>query len=193
MVYCSQEVRIMTISASKLARHILGLAKKDADARGETSDITPMKLQKLLYYCQGYHLALTGRPLFDDIIEAWDYGPVVRRVHKEYSQCSKQSIPFDNAELCDELDPSSANIIELAWDDKSAWSAKKLSDMTHNEPAWREAYARSRNTPLSLDTMRGYFYSTICEERDDDDEDTLWDRIGESVPESELHELIAAF
>lgn len=187
------EVREMDISASDLARHILALAKRDADARGETSDITPMKLQKLLYYCQGYHLALTGRPLFPETIEAWDHGPVVRSVHREYSRYSKQSIPFVRAELCKELDASSSNIIEMAWRDKSAWSAKKLSDMTHCEPAWSEAYEMDRSAPLSLDTMRDYFYSLICKERDDEHEDELWDLIGDSVPDSELHEIISAF
>src|SRR5919199_6311744 len=35
------------------------------------------KLHKLLYYCQGHHLATFGRPLFDETVSAWDMGPVV--------------------------------------------------------------------------------------------------------------------
>lgn len=35
------------------------------------------KLRKLLYYCQGHHLATFNRPLFDGTISAWDTGPVV--------------------------------------------------------------------------------------------------------------------
>lgn len=35
------------------------------------------KLHKLLYYCQGHHLATFGRPLFNETISAWDMGPVV--------------------------------------------------------------------------------------------------------------------
>lgn len=183
----------MAITASILAKYILALAKRDAEQSGETSDITPVKLQKLLYYCQGYHLALTGRPLFADVIEAWDLGPVVASVYGEYKQYSKQSIPFDTAEANIYMDASTANIIEMAWRDKSAWSATRLSQMTHDEPAWSEAYELERNAPLSLSTMRDYFYSLICRERDDKYEDALWDSVGESVPESELHELISAF
>src|SRR3954454_3562950 len=33
------------------------------------------KLHKLLYYCQGHHLATFGRPLFDETVSAWDMGP----------------------------------------------------------------------------------------------------------------------
>lgn len=37
--------------------------------------ISNLKLQKLLYYEQGYHLAIFDTPLFDADIEAWMYGP----------------------------------------------------------------------------------------------------------------------
>ena len=40
-------------------------------------DLTNMKLNKLLYFAQGYYLKKYGRPLFDNAIEAWEHGPVV--------------------------------------------------------------------------------------------------------------------
>jgi uncharacterized phage-associated protein len=40
-------------------------------------DLGAVKLHKLLYYCQGHHLARFGEPLFADTISAWDMGPVV--------------------------------------------------------------------------------------------------------------------
>ena len=43
-----------------------------------------MKLQKMLYYEQGYHLAAFGTPLFDEDIEAWMYGPVVPCVYEHF-------------------------------------------------------------------------------------------------------------
>lgn len=43
--------------------------------------LTNMKLQKLLYYAQGWHLALKGDALFDERIEAWPHGPVVPPVY----------------------------------------------------------------------------------------------------------------
>lgn len=43
-----------------------------------------LKLQKLLYYCQGIHLKVVDTPLFNDVIEAWRYGPVVPSVYHKY-------------------------------------------------------------------------------------------------------------
>ena len=43
--------------------------------------MTNMKLQKMLYYQQGFHLAYFGTPLFDKDIEAWMFGPVVPSVY----------------------------------------------------------------------------------------------------------------
>jgi uncharacterized phage-associated protein len=54
-------------------------------AKASSSDseelISNMKLQKLLYYQQGFHLAYFGTPLFDEEIETWMYGPVVPAVY----------------------------------------------------------------------------------------------------------------
>jgi uncharacterized phage-associated protein len=39
-------------------------------------DVTPMKLQKLVYYVKGFSLVLLGRPIFGEKLEAWRHGPV---------------------------------------------------------------------------------------------------------------------
>ena len=53
------------------------LSKQDS----EEPDISNLKLLKLLYYAQGTFLALYGRPLFNESIEAWLHGPVVPDVY----------------------------------------------------------------------------------------------------------------
>ena len=50
----------------------------------EDDQMTNLKLNKLLYYAQGVFLARTGKPLFDDDIEAWDLGPVVSCIYQKY-------------------------------------------------------------------------------------------------------------
>jgi uncharacterized phage-associated protein len=44
-------------------------------------DLTHLKIQKLLYFAQGWHLAYFDFPLFEDPVEAWKYGPVVTSVY----------------------------------------------------------------------------------------------------------------
>ena len=62
------------------------LSKIDEDA-GDV--ITNLKLQKLVYYAQGFSLALCGRPLFAERIEAWQHGPVCPL----FSQSTKRAAP----------------------------------------------------------------------------------------------------
>jgi uncharacterized phage-associated protein len=58
------------VSAHDVAREI----------RQRLADVPTKKLHKLLYCCQGHHLARFGRPLFSETISAWDMGPVVGQV-----------------------------------------------------------------------------------------------------------------
>lgn len=44
--------------------------------------MSAMKLHRLLYYSQAWHLAWEGKPLFDDEIQAWANGPVVASVYE---------------------------------------------------------------------------------------------------------------
>ena len=58
-----------------------------------------MKLQKMLYYEQGYHLAAFGTPLFDEDIEAWMYGPVVPCVYEHFKGHEAGGILPENKEI----------------------------------------------------------------------------------------------
>jgi len=55
-------------------------------------NLTPLKLQKLIYYAHGWHLALRDQPLIDELIEAWEYGPVVPNVYHEFKEFGNQPI-----------------------------------------------------------------------------------------------------
>jgi uncharacterized phage-associated protein len=67
------------LSASKVAECFLYLSGQQTEC-----DLTPLKLQKLLYYSEGLSLALRGKSLFSEPILAWRYGSVVRDVYKIY-------------------------------------------------------------------------------------------------------------
>lgn len=46
--------------------------------------MTTMKLQKLVYYCQAWSLVWDGKPIFEEKIQAWASGPVVRELYNEH-------------------------------------------------------------------------------------------------------------
>lgn len=61
--------------------------------RGNYQSLTNLKLQKLLYYSQGFYLAIYNKPLFPDRIEAWVHGPTVPSVYKRLQRYGYNTIP----------------------------------------------------------------------------------------------------
>jgi uncharacterized phage-associated protein len=51
---------------------------------GVLGSVTPMKLQKLVYFAHGWHLALTDKPLVSESVQAWKYGPVFPTLYGEF-------------------------------------------------------------------------------------------------------------
>ena len=51
--------------------------------RRSARGVGKVKLHKLLYYVQGYHLAWEGLPAFAEEIEAREMGPVVTRLWRD--------------------------------------------------------------------------------------------------------------
>ena len=59
----------------------------------DDDSVTNLKIQKLLYFAQGYALSKLGRPLFPDAIEAWEMGPVVPSVYNALKSNGRNPIP----------------------------------------------------------------------------------------------------
>lgn len=53
-------------------------------ARQQT--VTPLKLQKILYFCHADFLVRTGYPLVAEEFEAWRYGPVLPSVYQAFKK-----------------------------------------------------------------------------------------------------------
>ncbi|MCW7548437.1 DUF4065 domain-containing protein [Photorhabdus sp. APURE] len=51
--------------------------------QGQIPDLTPMKLQKLMFYAQSWHLKIHNDPLVDDFFAKWQYGPVIPSLYHE--------------------------------------------------------------------------------------------------------------
>lgn len=125
-----------------------------------------MKLQKLLYYAQAWHLALTDEPLFDDEIQAWSYGPVVRTLFAQHA--NRRWVNDWSRGDEDRMDDTDIAIVALVCDAYGNLSGDELSSMTHAEMPWRMARrglpenARS-SEPVSHDSMRTFYRTrTLC-------------------------------
>jgi uncharacterized phage-associated protein len=124
-------------------------------------DITNLKLQKLLYYGQGWYLALNGgQSLFDDQIEAWVHGPVVPIVFRKYRDFKWSKLPAQTP-LNDLPSNVSEHIDEVlsVYGHLSPWD---LERMTHSEDPWKEARGMlppdmPSNVPITHESMTRYF------------------------------------
>ena len=76
----------MSYQAIDIANKLLTRAKREEN--GEL--MSNLKLQKMLYYEQGFHLAYFDTPLFKDEIEAWMYGPVIPAVYEHFRSSGRQ-------------------------------------------------------------------------------------------------------
>jgi uncharacterized phage-associated protein len=118
-------------TALDAANYILTLADR------ERVNIDPITLQKILFYCQCWSLA-DGQRLFDDRVEAWKHGPVVRGVWKAYSGASRIQ-PADNPRYF-ELSGDRMELIESVWRMLKGVHGFTLSEWTHRQgTAWANA------------------------------------------------------
>ena len=149
------------LDARDIARHLVRIGCPP-DAAEEGVLLTPLRLQKLLYYCQGWHLALAGEPLFYQPLEAWTNGPVVRDVYSLFAGSRSGITLEDVGEPGVDLPRAVRELLEMVWREYAKFTPGELVVMTHHEPAWVEARSHRSadakcSTPLSLETMRSFF------------------------------------
>jgi uncharacterized phage-associated protein len=100
--------------------------------------MTAMKLQKLVYYSQAWSLVWDERPLFQECIEAWANGPVVRELYNRHRGKFNLSTWEGDPGRIDEDGRGTIDAVLSFYGDKSSqW----LSDLTHSEDPWRDARA----------------------------------------------------
>ncbi len=127
----------------------------------ELGPMDAMKLEKLAYYCQAWHVAIHASPLFDEPIEAWAQGPVVEALYQQHrGQRQVRSWRGDGSSL-----PSEASaVVTLVCRKYGHLSGDELSTLTHAELPWRTARgglpatARSRAV-IDLGAMATFYQS----------------------------------
>ena len=105
-----------------------------------TSEITPLALQKLLYFAQGFKKAFSDIFMFEEACEAWAHGPVYRDVYHKYKEygynpIEEYDLTYENIYLTDDEKDLIDHIILYF----GCYSGKILENMTHSEEPWRAA------------------------------------------------------
>jgi len=134
------------------------LSKVDDDAGDMVSNL---KLQKLVYYAQGFHLAIFGGPLFNEEIEAWAHGPVVPDLYHRYKVYGANGIPYPEDIKFSKYGKKTSAFLDEVYEVFGQYSAFKLRNMTHEEPPWKDAYKKGPNSTISHRSMREYFKTLV--------------------------------
>jgi uncharacterized phage-associated protein len=140
----------------------------------EDGSLSILKLQKLLYYIQAWHLAFGRGPLFAGRFQAWVHGPVNRQVydrfkdtHSLFATVSRESIRkgFDASVLPSEVRDHIDEILEAY----GQFSGVQLENMTHEEAPWLEARGSLKSferceADLSEKTMQEFYAQLLKED-----------------------------
>jgi len=129
-------------------KDVAGYILRDASDSGQR--VRHMKLQKLCYYAQGYHLAITGSPLFPEEFEAWQYGPVAPELEQEFGVFGHAPIPPPtNSPALTEFEQMLLDLViaRFEW-----YNDFDLSRLTHREDPWRNARGRKAEVGASIIT-----------------------------------------
>jgi uncharacterized phage-associated protein len=105
----------------------------------EPDFLSHLRLQKLLYYVQGWSLANRNKAMFTERIEAWAHGPVVRDVYAVLSSFGRRPILVEDIGEPADLTEEEMAFIQSVWESYKQFSASSLREMTHNESPWLEA------------------------------------------------------
>lgn len=157
----------MTYNVLDIARYIIKYSN-DQDY-----GVSNLKLQKILYFIQAYFLIQTNSPCFKEPIEAWDFGPVVPTVYKQYKMYASADVPtmesyisFDGDDIWKSkrirfnkinIKDEDKILINKVVDKFSEYSATDLVTLTQHQTPWIDAFSLGKNNEISLDTIKDYF------------------------------------
>lgn len=128
----------------------------------EDAKITNLKLQKLLYYAQGFHLALfDGKELFPERIEAWTHGPVCPDIYQIFKEHGSNIIPCDECEkdFRKLLEEEQIEFLDEIYEVFGQFSAWKLRNMTHEETPWINN--KELASEISKEELKEYFKTRV--------------------------------
>jgi uncharacterized phage-associated protein len=157
-------------------------------AQEEGQKLDHMKLQKLVYIAHGWHLAITGEPLFRETVEAWPYGPVIPELYHELKHCGRgpveerlsSGIDFDTFEPVvasvfkgEDADDilRSVDVLRRVWANYGRFNALQLSTLTHQPGTPWDSIAKQHNTtkprgwPIPDEVIEQHYLQLAAERR----------------------------
>lgn len=126
-------------------------------------EITPLALQKILYYAQGFYKAFFGKFLFEDDCQAWVHGPVYVNIYEKYKEFKSGNILVDiDYDIEDIIVDEKREILDVIIKYFGYYNGKALEKMSHYETPWINARkgllpSENSNNIISKEDIKEYF------------------------------------
>lgn len=130
---------------------VLNLAEyviRSAEVRG--TFVTNLKLQKTLYYLQGYSLKEFEEAAFDDDILNWQYGPVAPTAYFAYSNYGAEPLESNESVQIEKMGKEQKKLFDKVIDACLELPARRLVQMTHEEDPWKETNQNDQITTANI-------------------------------------------
>jgi len=167
-MFVEEKDPIKKISHKDIADFFLALANETGDP------VTNLKLQKLVYYAQAWHLANFDEPLFDDVeFQAWVHGPVIPELYEQYKEFGSETIRSDVtlSDVANELDAGTLEFLNEVATVYMPRGAYELELMTHREDPWVKARGtlaldERSDSIISREEMKSFYGEKIKDQGD---------------------------
>jgi len=116
-------------------------------------DLTNLKLQSLVFYAQGFHLALYDKPLFENKIYAWTTCAVCPDLYYKYKEYNDKQIPIVSSK--DLLNDVQKELLNDIWFKYGRFSQWFLNQTIKEYSIWNKH--EKDVSEITQDEMREFF------------------------------------
>lgn len=121
---------------------------------------TNLHLQKLVYCAQGFSLVTLDRPLFSEVIEAWQYGPVVPELFMKYREYGYRVLPAPKKFNLDNFSDEEKVLLNELYYAYCGFDDWRLQELMESNYPWKEAFERG-DSEISLESMKEFFATQV--------------------------------
>ncbi|MCI9889078.1 DUF4065 domain-containing protein [Micrococcales bacterium 31B] len=140
-----------------------------ARAFNENVRVTPMKLQKMLYFVASEYAKVTGRTLLNEPFQQWDYGPVLSSVYNEFKPYGAMRIKTYAKDsqgkalsISEDFDAELRQCLDRVWAVTKDRDAVTLSRITHEKgSAWYKSYQKDQRVISDEDIRQDETYKRL--------------------------------
>ena len=129
--------------------------------------VTPMQVQKLTYFCHAWCLGLGYGPLFQDAVESWQYGPVVRSLYHVLKHYGGQPVRETLLQQPADFTRTERGIIKAVWRQYSDIDGVRLSQMTHAPCSpWHQTFQQDKRSQIIHNHVIRDYYMALAKENE---------------------------